>query len=121
MADYRVFFLDAGNAIQARDEFQVDTDAAAITIADWVFEACSEKYAGYELWCGTRRLMPLAQTDRGRRDFSRPEDISLSIQQIIADREHVLLDSAWSVSRSRKLIQAAKDLQDHLNSRAARS
>ncbi len=58
MAEYRIFFLDGGQAIIARDEFKAATESAALVIARWLFDACSDRCHGFELWSGRNRLHP---------------------------------------------------------------
>jgi len=117
MADYRVYFLGGKKDIRARDEFQAESDAAALLIAGWAFDACSEFYAGYELWAGTRKLIPEGDTlePQAKCDGLSSAELSRSVQQIVADRERAMLDSAWSVARSRKLLHDAEVLRDTLD------
>src|SRR5262249_21479140 len=100
MADYRMYFLDGKDGIQAKDDFRAESDIAAMFIADWVFDACSEHYVAYELWIGTRRIVPQedGHEEPVKLGLSR-NDVSRGIQQVVADRERVLLDSAWAVAR----------------------
>lgn len=53
-----IYFLDAGRHIAARDEFQAENDETAITIACLLYDACSDRSSGFELWRGARRLVP---------------------------------------------------------------
>jgi len=58
MAGYRLYFLDTAQRIAAREEFEADSDESAIAIALLRYNALSDLGSGFELWCGTRRLVP---------------------------------------------------------------
>jgi len=58
MAGYRLYFLNAGRHIAAREEFEADSDEAAIASARRRYNARSDFSSGFELWCGDRRLVP---------------------------------------------------------------
>jgi hypothetical protein len=64
MAGYRLYFLDEAQRITAREEFEADSDENAVAIAHQRYNANSDVYSGFELWCGARRLVP-AQLDEG--------------------------------------------------------
>lgn len=119
MIDYRIYFMDDRAAIQARDEFTCDDDAAALVIANRLAEACSEFYVSYELWRGAHRLVPPAAAGNkvAHRAWRDQEEINLAIQETVIDRERVLLESKWAVSNSQKLLQATNKLASDLAKR----
>jgi len=54
MVAYRLFFLDANGVMQARQEVEAESDTRAVTLSSLLWQACSDTYAGYELWSGAR-------------------------------------------------------------------
>jgi hypothetical protein len=58
IAGYRLYFLDASKHIVAREEFEADSDASAITIAHQRYRARTDLSSGVELWCGDRLVFP---------------------------------------------------------------
>lgn len=114
MPQYRLYLLDGGHAIQARDEFGAEDDAAAVVIAQCLFDACSDIYQGYELWCGSNRLTSPLDGSRQAAPFRTLAEITQSTQEVVAERERILLDSAWAITRSQKLVSANRELQHEL-------
>ncbi len=115
MADYRIFFLDDRGSIIARDEFSADFDGAAVVVSDGLFDACSDHFGGYELWSGSRRVTSVGSEAVSLWRGASPNEISQSIQLVIAERERVLLDSGWTIARSTRLLAEAKKLHELLN------
>jgi hypothetical protein len=116
--NYRLFFLDRNGAVEARDEFEADSDGAALLIAAQLFDACSEPYADYELWAGARRLAspgpdgpPAASLD--------DDEMARSVEMVVVERERVLLDSRWAVARSQRLLEHTNKLLADLQARRA--
>ncbi len=121
MPTYRINFLDGDDRISAHHDFVTEKDASAILIADWLFDACSDTYVDYELWCGTRRFIPLTQMGISGASlaFRSDREEMHAVQEIVVDCEHVLLDSAHAVARSRQLLQATTKLENMLSARKA--
>ncbi|HEY1721548.1 MAG TPA: hypothetical protein VGG27_09915 [Magnetospirillaceae bacterium] len=114
--EYRIFFLDDHESIRAKDEFKADMDSAAIQVADHLFDACSEDFSSYELWSGSRCLMPANNVRaRERLAIGSAGSISHEAQLIVAERERVLLDSGGILAQSRKLLEKTKALHTVLN------
>ncbi len=112
MPNYQILFTGKDTATQIRDEFIAESDTTAVLVADWLFDACSETFASYELWSGARQFVPLSQMGisgltlamRSKADSTR------AVQRIVADRVHVLMGTYESVARSRRLLQEARKL-----------
>lgn len=52
MAEYRVYFLDAGNHIIGSQEATYDSDARAVAYVDSILA----EHFGIEVWAGARRV-----------------------------------------------------------------
>ncbi len=118
MPGYRLYFTDGRGSIQARDEFICADDPTALSIAEHLLDACSEVYTGFELWCGAHRVVPA--NGSARRNRPDADEIRRAVQEIVVDREHVLLDSGWAVAQSRKLLQARDELAGVLGKAAGK-
>jgi hypothetical protein len=114
MAGYRLYFLDAANTIQARQDFAADSDAHAKTISGAVWLACAECYEDYELWQAARCL---GRGNGHRHEISAPEREGgdAHLQARVLEIEELLLASHWRVARSEQLIAAAATLRRELD------
>jgi hypothetical protein len=122
MPTYRIKFLDGDDNVRGHHDFIAERDASAILIADWLFEACSEVYQDYELWCGPRYFIPLTKMGISGASlaFRSDREEMHSVQEIVIDMERMLLDSAQIIARSRRLMQATAKLETTLAVRRAR-
>ena len=121
MPEYRLNFLDEQGAIRGRDHFECDNDVAALLVATKLMDACDEVYRGFELWSGARRVLPIALSARGSMgNGSVRRDLARSVQEIVLERERILLDSQGAVARSRKLVAATNKLLADLARRTDR-
>ncbi|HWG79387.1 MAG TPA: hypothetical protein VN681_06410 [Stellaceae bacterium] len=59
MAPYRVYFLNEGGRIEAGHDFEAESDAVALVVADALCEACADACDRFELWQGVRRVEKL--------------------------------------------------------------
>ncbi|HEY1721546.1 MAG TPA: hypothetical protein VGG27_09905 [Magnetospirillaceae bacterium] len=121
MQNYRVNFVDKDSVVLLAQDFEAQTDVSAVLVADWLFDACSEVYSGYELWCGARRFIPLAHMGVSWTSLalSASEDSMRAVQQIVADRERTILESGEVIARSRRLLRATARLETTLATREA--
>lgn len=101
MPGYRLFFFKE-KSIEARDEFVADGDVSATAIANGLFAACSDEYSSWELWSGARRIADGALSHDGH--FTR------AIQEIVVEREQVLLESGRTTARSRRLLEKTNEM-----------
>jgi hypothetical protein len=120
MPKYRINFLDEQGAIRGRDQFQCDNDVAALLVATKLVDACGEVYHGYELWCAARRVLPISVSVRGGMGSAVRRDLARSVQEIVLERERVLLDSQGAVAQSQKLVAATNKLLADLARRTDR-
>lgn len=114
MSDYRLFFLDDKGAIQARQEFVAEQDLAAVILSSLVWQACSDVYAGYDLWCFNRRVV-CALDGIGLIPPPLLEQTAREMQERILVMECELQRSRWRVAKSSRLAKAAETLRGLLN------
>jgi hypothetical protein len=112
MTAYRLYFLDAKGAIQARQDFAASSDTEAKTIGVLLWQACADCYYGYELWQTTRRLA------RESDDTAAPppaiERIGKYMQKRVLDLQEMLITSQWHAAKSKGLLAATETLRRHL-------
>lgn len=101
MAEYRIFFLDGKGAIEAREERFAENDDIAIALSTIVFQACSETYSGFELWCFDRRVTA-ATPGLGRLAEIVLEDVTRDMQQRVLDLEGTIHRSHLRVARKQE-------------------
>jgi hypothetical protein len=111
MPVYYLYFLDDSNHVFAREDFKAPDDATAVHVGAVIAEACSDAHSGYAIWQATRQLY---STDEDSRGFARglsATALPADAQEIVLEREHMLLSSHWSIATSRKLLAATADLE----------
>lgn len=88
MAEFRLYFLDGKGSITARHDFHAETDDEALEFAAVVFNACSDRTAGYEIWSGKQRLIQgLATNSAARLDALRriPQERATALEATLSD------------------------------------
>ncbi len=76
MTPYRVYFLNESGRIEAGHDFEAESDAVALVVADALCEACADMCDRFELWQGVRRVEKLPI----RRD---PELLRDALEQVL--------------------------------------
>jgi hypothetical protein len=104
MPSYRIYFR-GGGVMVGRDDFEADADEAALLIARNLRDACSDVCDRFELWQGTRHV-----DWRLNSPAISPEQINECTQEIVAEREIAIRDSAWQMGRSKHLLDATRHL-----------
>ena len=112
MAAYRLYFLDAGNAIRTRQDFTAEADGEAKAIAGLLWRACGDCYHGYELWQAARRL---ASEDGIPGAAPEVERIGLDLQRRLLALQETLLGSHWRAAESVRLRAATETLRRSLD------
>jgi GAF domain-containing protein len=110
VAGYRLYFLGPTGGIQARQDFPAPSDADALTIADFLWQACADCYPGFELWSLARRIVS-AREPVVVAAPSRIEDLPQDLQERILELQESLERSAWRVSGSGRLRDATEALR----------
>jgi hypothetical protein len=104
MPSYRIYFR-GGGVIVGRDDFEADADEVALLIACNLRDACSDMCDRFELWQGARHV-----DWRLNSPAIRPEQINACTQEVVAEREMVIRDSAWQIAWSKHLLDATRHL-----------
>ena len=99
---YRIYFRDAAG-ISGRVDFDAEDDRVAMTTAELLADACSDKCGGFELWQDSRQLCD-------RRTLPRPlcetlSDLSERMQAAVIEAEETIKDSAFVIASSRRLLE----------------
>jgi hypothetical protein len=110
MLGYRLYFTNEKGSIEARIEFLAEEDREALTLAAFIFDACSDCYCGYEVWQERRQVL-------GGRTHSATK-LPLTVGQLNARMQVHLLDieeglqrSRWRVAESRRLLESIDALK----------
>jgi hypothetical protein len=98
VSTYRIFFRDGKNRICGREDFEADTEPAAIRIARDLADACSDVCCKYELWDGEKLISEPRQIE----DVCQ---INERHQEIVIRTEELIRLSNWRVAESRRLIE----------------
>ena len=101
--EYRVYLLDQNNHITAAETFSAADDAEAVEVAVSLHDACSDAFAGVEVWCGPKCVLP-AGHERSAPIVPRLEDVVEARQNNVLDLEDRLQRSHATMKRSRKLL-----------------
>jgi hypothetical protein len=110
MGWYRVYFLGPAGDIRNVDEFIAAEDASALTLAEGIYEAVSDLYAGYEVWQDSRRI--LRCLDQEARPFMSEKVVSKQLQLQMLKRLEILQESPTAFARSRRLIERLSALRE---------
>src|SRR5690348_13100135 len=105
---YRIYFRDGGG-ICGRDDVDAEDDGTALTIAEFLFEACSDSCNGFEVWHKTRQVWDRANS-LPRATLSLTE-LSLKTQAQVLEREDAIQRSNWAIARSRRLLRRLSSLR----------
>jgi len=108
MTWFRLYFLDTKLQIAARDDFEAEDEELAVTIARLLYDACSDRSAGFELWRGTHRLTPGRTEEPVNRGAG---ELGSELQNIILEREEIPANSHWAIARSERLRARITELQ----------
>ena len=111
MAGYRIYLLDAYGVIAAREDFRADDDELAQNICESLLDACAEHCVGYELWCGTRRVILLAKGPAAPPSL---ETFSRQVQEISLELLESLRRGHWQVATSERLRETTGKLRHRL-------
>ena len=110
MAPYRVYFLNGNGRIEAGHDFDAESDAVALVVADALCEACSDVCDRFELWQGVRRVekLPVRRDPAVLRDAM--EQV-LKTARAIGERGGVLAQSKTLAAAMERLEReiAARD------------
>jgi hypothetical protein len=105
--DFRIYLFNNHRRIIAFEDLKAMTKVDALELGEALYEACSDKFGGFELWQGDRRV---AQR------FGEPcESITVEMlnerrQRSAAEVEERLRDSFQTVAESQKLIKRLANL-----------
>lgn len=58
MAEYRCYFFGPGNAIEAAEAFEAETDGEARARGEALYERRSNRIHGFEVWQQARLVSP---------------------------------------------------------------
>jgi hypothetical protein len=99
---YRMYFRDAAG-ICARIDFDADNDRIAMSSAELLADACSDKCSGFELWLGTRELCD-------RRALRPLPPVSLAElmekrQANVVETEEAIKNSVFTIASSQMLLK----------------
>jgi hypothetical protein len=103
MGTYRVYFRDC-TRIVGRHDFNANDDQEAVTIADVLCDACSDRCDAFEVWDGDRCVV-------GRTLPSpRAADVILGdVEEVIMQSGEAIHRSEWFIASSEKLLQRLEE------------
>ena len=106
MSKYRVYFRDPTTHIVGRHNFTADDDQSAVTIADVLCDACSDRCESFEVWRGDHLV-----TARARHSPRSADVIMGRSQNAIVECEEAIQQSDWLIARSDKLLERLDELR----------
>jgi hypothetical protein len=102
---YRIYFRNAQGWIEACEDFRADSDQAAAIIGSWLFEACSDCCADYDVWCGRQRV------DGGMRPAITRAPPNARMRASLQRAAEALLKAGWKIAQSERLLELVGQLQ----------
>ena len=106
MSIYRVYFREA-SGIVGRHDFVAWDDQEAVSMADILCDACSDRCSSFEVWEGGHRILA-PRTPRFRAGV---EGIQERRQEAVIEHEDAILRSQWAVARSKRLLEHLTELR----------
>jgi hypothetical protein len=111
MQEYRIFFFDQDEHIQARHEFAARHDADALWMTTLLTGACGDEHHGWGLWCGSRQVSESRASDR--QDIrSRLAVLNEEQQRRLLDQEELLQSSRFRIAQSRELAALCDEVKE---------
>lgn len=103
---FYIYLLDEAGRTRAGDSFAARSYLEAADTAAILYEACSDAFAGYELWCGHHRLLrTLAPPAAASDEFQR---LAAEHQEEVVALEESLKDASLEARTSRRLLQSTE-------------
>jgi hypothetical protein len=102
---YRIYFRNAQGWIEACEDFRAESDQSAAIIGSWLFDACSNRCADYDVWCGRQRV-----------DGEMPPAImrapsNARMRAALQRAAEALLKAGWKIAQSERLLELVGQLQ----------
>jgi len=109
--NFRIYLLDATSRIRAAESFSAHDDSEAAGIALATYDACSDVFEGYELWCGSTCI-----ARRARKGIDRPRlnawSMAMMRQDDVLDLEDRLHRSFACIRESTRLLTVSSQLRE---------
>jgi hypothetical protein len=102
---YRIYFRNTQGWIEACEDFRADSDQAAAIIGSWLFEACSDCCADYDVWCGKQRV------DGGMQPAIMRAPPNARMRASLQRAAEALLKAEWKIAQSERLLDLVGQLQ----------
>lgn len=103
MKTYRLCFC-RGRELVGRETFHAEDAMSARYIGAAIFDACSDCCDSYELWDGVYRIDVRLPVTAAMLDGDR--------QTRTIETEEAILNSAWAVSKSQRLLARLRELKN---------
>jgi GAF domain-containing protein len=106
VAEFRLYFLDGKGSITTRHDFHAETGDEAMEFAAVVFNACSDRTAGYEVWSGKQRLIQSLTTN----SVARLDALRGARQERVIELKEALGDTLRAAAQSRRAAKSVSAL-----------
>jgi len=106
MSTYRVFFRSASRIV-GRHDFVAPDDQAAVTIADVLCDACSDRCDAFEVWSGDRCVLG----HKPRSPHTAEVILGGRSQDVLIECEEAMQLSGWAIASSEKLLKCVEELR----------
>jgi hypothetical protein len=115
---YRIYFLNDSGRIDSAEVIAADSDVAAVTMAEHLYDATCELHAEYEVWQESRQIA-VNNLPRVQHPPQSLADITEQMQDSLIEREITLRDSNAYLSQSRRLLERIDRLRHQIAERKA--
>lgn len=103
---YHLYLIGDDGVMRGSFEFSVESDEAAYEIAWVAFDVCSDRVARFELWHGSRRIVPISLAPK-----TMLEQAMANHQSHVVALVERIRDSEQAVAKSERLLARLKDLK----------
>jgi hypothetical protein len=102
---YQIYFRNDRGLIEACEDFRADGDQSAMVIGSWLFDACSDCCAEYDVWCGRMRI------SGGKQPMLARVPLTNRVRATLQKTTDAILNGRWKMARSQRLLVLVEQLK----------
>ena len=102
---YRIYFRNDRGLIEACEDFRAESDQSAMVIGSWLFDACSDCCAEYDVWRGGTSICG------GKQPMLTRAPLTKSVRATLQKTTDTIRNGRWKMARSERLLILVEQLK----------